>query len=291
VKTRIQKLLASAGVASRRAIEQLVAEGRVAVNGQVRTDLPILVDPSEDRIEVDGELVRFPGQKDEPRVYLLMNKPRGVYCTNVAQGEQKRLIDLLPPKFPYRVFPVGRLDAESRGLILLTNDGELTQRLTHPRYGVAKTYHAAVDGVLDPKALQTLRKGVWLADPGKGGFKTGPSRIHVLRKTRERTLLEITLHEGRNRQIRRMLAAIGHKVRDLTRVRMGPLTIEGVPPGAFRQLSTKEVRKLRELAFRTPDQPVRPELDPASGPAKSAREAPKSPFKGRPTRSGRGGPR
>src|SRR6478735_7939626 len=178
MKERIQKVLANAGVSSRRAIEEMVRQGRVSVNGKVMTELPILVDPQKDKIEVDGEGVRLKGKHAAERVYVLMNNPRGVYSTNVAQGAQTRAIDLLPPAFGPRVYPVGRLDAESKGLLLLTNDGELTNQLTHPRYGVSKTYRAVVDGHISPEELVRLEKGIWLADPNSGkGFKTGRSRI------------------------------------------------------------------------------------------------------------------
>jgi 23S rRNA pseudouridine2605 synthase len=248
LKQRIQKLLANAGVASRRNIEEMVRQRRVAINGRIVSDLPILVDPAEDRIEVDGQPVTLSGDREGPRIYILLNKPKRVYSTNVAQGEQRRAIDLLPPSLPGRVYPVGRLDADSKGLLLLTNDGELTHRLTHPRYGVAKTYRAVVDGAVDSRAIQSLSKGIWLTRPrGHGGSKTGPSRIKIIHRSRTGTILEITIREGRNRQIRRMLADSGHKVRDLTRVRMGPLTLQGLSPGEFRRLTSKEVRQLRTL--------------------------------------------
>jgi len=157
-----------------------------------------------------------------------MNKPRGVYSTNVAQGAQTRAIDLLPPDFAARVYPVGRLDAESKGLLLLTNDGDLTNRLTHPRYGVPKTYRAVIDGFVDPRTVQELEKGVWMADKSGQGFKTGRSQIKIAKRSRDRSTLEITVREGRNRQVRRMLANLGHKVRDLTRIKMGPLTLKGL---------------------------------------------------------------
>jgi len=251
VKDRIQKVLANAGVASRRNVEEMVQQGRVAVNGRVMSQLPILVDPSKDKITVDDEPVRLREATREPHVYVLMNKPKGVYSTNVAQGEQRRAIDLLPPKFP-RVYPVGRLDAESKGLLLLTNDGDLTNRLTHPRYGVAKTYRAVVDGYVHGDTLDQLKRGIWLADPKSGqGFKTGRSSIRIDKRTRTRTILEITIREGRNRQVRRMLAKIGHKVRELTRIRMGPLTLHGLDPGQFRLLNRREVRQLQELPHET----------------------------------------
>lgn len=142
MKERIQKVLANAGVASRRNVEEMVLEGRVSVNGKVVTQLPVLVNPERDEVSVDGDVVRLGSPQIEKRFYIIMNKPKGVYSTNVAQGEQKRAIDLLPPDLPARVYPVGRLDADSKGLLLLTNDGELTNKLTHPRYGIPKTYRA-----------------------------------------------------------------------------------------------------------------------------------------------------
>jgi 23S rRNA pseudouridine2605 synthase len=254
MRERIQKILANAGVASRRAVEEMILQGRVAVNGKVRSELPILIDPTKDKVTVDDEPVKLAGKGAEPRVYLLMNKPSGVYSTNVAQGEQTRAIDLLPPEFAHRVYPVGRLDAESRGLLLLTNDGELTNQLTHPRYGVAKTYKATVDGYVSPGVVEELQKGVWLADPKTGqGFRTGRSRIKVIKRMRDKSVLEITIREGRNRQVRRMLAKLGHKVRDLTRVRMGPLTLHGLEPGDVRTLSPREVKELKALANDRPE--------------------------------------
>jgi 23S rRNA pseudouridine2605 synthase len=249
VKERIQKVLANAGVASRRNIEEMILQGRIAVNGRVMTKLPILIDPAKDKVSVDDEPIKLHGKGAEKRVYLLMNKPSGVYSTNVAQGEQTRAIDLLPPDLAQRVYPVGRLDAESRGLLLLTNDGELTNQLTHPRYGVSKTYKAVVDGFISPKVVQELMEGVWLADPRSGkGFKTGRSRIKIVKRMRDKSILEITIREGRNRQVRRMLAKAGHKVRDLTRVQMGPLTLHGLGPGDVRSLTPREVKALKALA-------------------------------------------
>lgn len=251
MKERIQKVLANAGVASRRNVEEMIRQGRVAVNGKVLTDLPILVDPEKDRVKVDDEPVRLGGKGGTagPRMYLLMNKPKGVYSTNVAQGAQTRAIDLLPPDLPGRVYPVGRLDADSKGLLLMTNDGELTNKLTHPRYGVSKTYRATVDGYVNAEALQELEKGVWLADLKTGkGFKTGRSRIRIVHRDRVSTVMEITIKEGRNRQVRRMLARLDHKVRELMRVKMGPLTLDGLAPGQFRPLTAREVRELRQWA-------------------------------------------
>ena len=265
MKERIQKVLANAGVASRRNIEEMVLQGRVTVNEHVVDALPVLIDPEKDRVTVDGERIRL-GRKGGkggggtaagesgigPRLYLLLNKPKGVYSTNVAQGEQVRAIDLLPPDLPGRVYPVGQLDADSRGLLLLTNDGELTNQLTHPRYGVPKTYRAVVDGDVRQQTIDELEKGVWLADPKGGtGFRSGRSHINVVRRGRDKSVLEITIREGRSPQVRRTLAKLGHKVRDLMRVRMGPLTLHGLAVGHVRPLTPREVRELRQLPKRS----------------------------------------
>ncbi len=251
MKERIQKSLANAGVASRRSCEQLVLEGRVAVNGRILAELPVLIDPERDQVEVDGETVRLAQRRSARRVYLLLNKPKGVYSTNVAQGVQTRAVDLLPRGLPERVYPVGRLDAESKGLLLLTNDGELTHRLTHPKFGVPRTYRAIVDGEVRPGALSQLEKGVWLADAHGGkGKKTGRSQVRVVKRGDDQSVLEITMREGVNPQVRRMLAKLGHKVRDLTRIRLGPLTLEGLAAGKIRPLTPREVSELKRLAQR-----------------------------------------
>lgn len=244
MKERIQKVLAAHGVDSRRKVEEMVLAGRIRVNDEVVRQLPALVDPAKDQIEVDGEPIRLKSEKAEEKVYVLLNKPKGIYCTNVAQGVQKRAIDCLPPDFPHRVYPVGRLDADSRGLLLLTNDGDLTNRLTHPRYGISKTYLAEVEGYVKQETVDQLNKGVWLADRQGGGSRTLPSHVKIVNRGRDASTLEIQLREGRNRQVRRMLASLDHKVRKLTRVRMGKLTLQGVGPGHWRFLTPIEVREL-----------------------------------------------
>jgi 23S rRNA pseudouridine2605 synthase len=269
MKERIQKVLAAAGVASRRSIEEMVQQGRVAVNGKVVTQLPIMIDPATDRVTIDDEPIKLPHSTREQRLYFMLNKPKGVYSTNAAQGEQRLAIDLLPQNLPGRLYPVGRLDADSKGLLLLTNDGELTNLLTHPRYGVPKTYVAAVDGYVTPEAIERMRQGIWLADPHSGrGFKARMSGIRVLERTKRRSLLEITLTQGYNRQVRRMLAAVGHKVRELTRVKFGPLTLKGLPLGAYRQLTPREIEQLRAA-------PQKP--DPSAKPPRKGRTAKKKP--------------
>ena len=248
MKERIQKILANAGVDSRRNVEEMVRQGRISVNGKTVWELPVLVNPEIDKIEVDGQLLRLKAPTAQRRHYFILNKPKGVYSTNVAQGAQVRAIDLLPRSFRARLYPVGRLDAESKGLLLLTNDGELTNRLTHPKYGVPKTYRAVVDGFLQPRTLEQLEKGMWLADKQGRGFKTGRSQIRIAHRMPQKTVLEITVREGSNVQVRRMLAKLGHKVRELTRTKMGPLSLQGLAPGQFRPLSEKEIRLLRKFA-------------------------------------------
>ncbi|GAF69664.1 unnamed protein product [marine sediment metagenome] len=234
---RLQKVLAAAGVGSRRACEELILEGRVRVNRKRVDQLPVLVDPSTDDIRVDGRRIHA-----ERKVYYLLNKPKGVLCTQRDPAGRTRATDLLTG-VRERVYPVGRLDAGSQGLVLLTNDGELAAALTHPRYGVPKTYRARIRGKLPPDGLKKLRQGIWLSEG-----RTQPARVTVAYGSRSHTILEITLREGRNRQVRRMLVKLGHPVRDLTRVRMGRLSLRGLGTGRFRALQPTEVKQLQALA-------------------------------------------
>ncbi len=238
---RIQKVLAQAGVASRRAAEEMVLEGRVEVNGQVVTDLPIFVTPGEDEIRVDGRRLGR-SAKGARKVYYLLNKPRGVVCTQSDPEGRPRAVDLVP-SMGKRVYCVGRLDMDSTGLILLTNDGELTNKLTHPRYGVVKTYIVRVDGKVTGTEIDELRKGMYI-----DGKKTGPIEASISRRSHQSTWLEIKLREGRNREIRRVLAKVGHKVRRLKRTAIGPITARGLKAGHFRQLREEEVRRLHRRA-------------------------------------------
>ena len=229
---RLQKVLARAGLASRRVCEDLIAEGRVTVNGEV-ADLGRRVDARTDVIEVDGALVpTAPGL-----VHYLLNKPAGVVTTAADTHGRPTVVDLVPSE--PRVFPVGRLDADTEGLLLLTNDGELTHRLTHPSFGVEKEYVASVTGDPSPAALRRLREGVALEDG-----VTAPARVARL----SAGVVRITIHEGRNRQVRRMCEAVGHPVTRLVRTRIGPLADRRLKPGEWRALSGDEVRALAGAA-------------------------------------------
>ena len=229
---RLQKVLARAGIGSRRACEELIDAGRVRVNGDVAT-LGRRVDPEHDRVTVDGITVSVrPGL-----VYYLLNKPAKVVTTARDPEGRPTVIDLVPVE--PRVFPVGRLDWETEGLLLLTNDGDLAHGLTHPSRGVPKTYLAEVAGVPGRAALRRLREGVDLEDG-----RTAPARVRVAQATPTGAAVEIEIHEGRNRQVRRMCEAVGHPVRRLVRTRFGPLRDHKLAPGQWRSLSPAEIRSL-----------------------------------------------
>ena len=243
---RIQKVLAAAGVASRRDCEAMVEEGRVRVNGVTLDGLPAWVDPANDRIEVDGRPLR----PQEQHVYIMLFKPKGIVCTNEDPEGRRRAIDIVDHPLKARIFPVGRLDMDSSGLLLLTNDGELANRLTHPRFEVHKTYEVTVSGRLDDAAVRRLSEGVFLPEKDDVGARTGRSRLKLLGRDSTKTTLLMELREGRNRQIRRMMLRAGHPVRRLRRVAMGPLRLKGLGVGAWRELTASELRELREAAFR-----------------------------------------
>jgi 23S rRNA pseudouridine2605 synthase len=231
---RLQKILAAAGLGSRRKCEELILAGRVEVDRRVVYELGAKADRREQEIRVDG--VPLP----RPRlVYFMINKPTGILSTNSDPSGRPRVIDLVD--YPGRLFTVGRLDMSSEGLILATNDGELANRLTHPRYGVEKTYQVEVAGMVDRKELAKLREGVHLAE----GFAKVAS-AKVIRRYQHSSLLEIVLKEGRNREIRRVLARVGHKVERLRRIAIGPLRLADLPSGQVRELDRNEIRELRQ---------------------------------------------
>jgi 23S rRNA pseudouridine2605 synthase len=240
VNERLQKVLARAGIGSRRACDELIADGRVTVNGDVAT-LGTRVDPSLDEIEVDGSLVPVA----EGLVHYLLNKPAGVVTTASDPEGRPTVVGLVPPD--PRVFPVGRLDVATEGLLILTNDGPLAHRLTHPSFGIEKEYVAVVARDPRPADLRTLRRGVELDDG-----PTAPARVRVVGPS----TLRITIHEGRNRQVRRMCDAVGLPVRRLVRTRIGPVSDRRLRPGAWRPLAPTEVLALATAAGPAPQNPA-----------------------------------
>lgn len=240
---RLQKILAAAGVASRRAAEGLIRDGRVTVNGRVVTALGSRADPWSDDIRIDGRRVPPPARLR----YFLLNKPAGYVTTRRDPQGRPTVLDLFRD-VPGYLYPVGRLDLESEGLLIVTNDGDLAARLTHPRYGLVKTYHVIVKGRPSQAALDRLRRGVVI-----DGRRTAPARVHIGRtfargRGRERTELVIAIHEGRHRQVRRMCAAVGHPVERLTRTAIGPLRDARLRPGMWRELTPQEVARLKAAA-------------------------------------------
>jgi 23S rRNA pseudouridine2605 synthase len=232
---RLQKVLAAVGVASRRKCEELILEGAVQVNGRVVDKLPVFVEPEKDVITVNGKKIR-PVRK----VYYLLNKPKGVICTSSDPQGRKKAIDLVGGR--ERIFCVGRLDADTTGLIILSNDNELANRLTHPRYALSKTYVAAVKGDIQGEQIEKLKKGVWLAEG-----KTAKAAVKILKRSHKESLIEITIRQGLNRQVRRMLARVGLAVKSLKRTRIGKITGRGLGIGKFRPLTKAEVAYLRKI--------------------------------------------
>ena len=231
---RLQRLLASAGFGSRRQCEELITEGRVVVDGQIVDRLGTSVDPATAKVYVDGGSIR-----KQKLVYYAVNKPVGVVTTNSDPRGRPRVIDLVPPT--ERVFAVGRLDMTSEGLILLTNDGELAQQLAHPKYQVRKVYRVTVAGKVDPETMRLMRKGMYISE---GFVRVEGARM--LKARSKSTELEISLREGKNREIRRILARLGHKVQKLRRIAIGPLRLGDTPSGAYRLVTRDEIRRLRE---------------------------------------------
>lgn len=235
-KMRLQKFLAHAGVASRRAAEDLIVRGKVRVNGKIVRELGTSVSET-DRVDVSGTPVNL---ETEP-TYLVLHKPANVMTTMRDPEGRRTVADLIPKGMP-RVVPVGRLDYDTSGVLLLTNDGELANVLTHPRFGVEKTYRAVVKGRLLPEEIRRLQSGVWLEE-----FKAAGAAIRVVATRRDTSVLDITIHEGKNRQVRRMFDAVGHPVVALARLRFGPLRLGDLPPGQTRPLTTRELTQLRNL--------------------------------------------
>jgi pseudouridine synthase len=275
---RLQKILAHAGVASRRVSEEIIADRRVTIDGKVVTEPGTKADPAVQDVRLDGRRIR-----PERPEYWLLNKPKGVVCTNLDPAGRPRPIDLMAPYTRARLFPVGRLDVDSKGLLIMTNDGEFANLLAHPRYEVPKTYVATVAGRVSGEEIRRLAGGIRLAEG-----RTRPARVEALKRGHTRSLLEITIREGRNRQIRRILARLRHPVRELIRTRIGRITLRGVGPGRARPLAPDEVEYLKRLAAEP--RPARPAA-PAAGPGKPAAAAIAVPGRGAAPRDRGRGPR
>lgn len=241
MEERLQKFLSQAGVSSRRQAERLMLEGRIKVNGQVVTQLGTKVDPERDNVKVDGKLIH-----GENHVYLLLNKPKGTLCTLDDPARRPLVTDLIQG-VKARVYPVGRLDYDTTGVLLLTNDGELTNLLTHPKHHVPRVYVAKVKGVPTEAQIEKLKKGVYVE-----GRRTSPASAKILSVKEKNCLLQLTLQEGRNRQVKHMCMAIGHPCQKLTRTEFGFLTSEGLVPGQWRHLTPGEVKRLQALARKEP---------------------------------------
>jgi 23S rRNA pseudouridine2605 synthase len=235
---RLQKIIAAAGVASRRKAEELITSGRVQVNGQMVTELGTKADPDQDHIRVDGKLLHGP----ERYSYIVLNKPKG-YVTTVSDPEGRPTVMDLVQKVKGRVYPVGRLDWASEGLLVLTNDGELANGLMKAASHVPKTYVVKVAGQPEETKLEKLRRGVSIVEKGGRRVRTAPAKIKLIREG-DNPWLEVTIEEGRNRQIRKMFEEVGHHVEKIRRVKYGPLALD-VPPGEFRSLTLQEVAQLK----------------------------------------------
>ena len=261
--------MADAGLGARRDCEDMITAGRVHVNGRLVESLPCFVDPAKDVVTLDGEVIELPlsdeaaaaSTASEPAkarslVYVLINKPKGVITTTNDPEGRRNVLELVPHSLSRgeRLFPVGRLDGDSTGLLLITNDGDLAFQLTHPKFGVAKEYRVLTAGLATDEQLQKLRSGMYLVNPAADGTKTSKRasmesvriiKRFVDRARGDRTILSVTLREGQNREIRRMLARVGLKVRELERVAIGPLRAADLKPGQAKLLGKKDVEKLR----------------------------------------------
>lgn len=288
MEIRLQKVIAASGLASRRKAEEWIAQGRVMINGKIVRELGTRIDPERDHVKVDGKHIKG----IEPYAYLLLNKPKGVVST-LNDPEGRPTIEHLLHGVTLRLFPVGRLDFDTEGLLLLTNHGELAQALLHPRYHVAKVYLAKVKGVLNDEEISRLARGVALEDG-----MTAPALVKKVRKAEENSWLEVTIYEGRKHQIKRMLDVVGHPVLKLKRIKFGPLALGDLLPGEFRYLTDREANTLRAIfkykqerqaaGIPPPSMPLaEPQRHAASHPARRAAHSggPPKGSVGRPARS------
>ena len=235
-EVRLQKFMAHAGVASRRKSEDIISAGRVKVNGETVTEMGFKIDPTEDYVEVDGEEI-----EREKKRYFKLNKPVGVISTASDPKGRKTVVEFVDD-IKQRLYPVGRLDYNSSGLLLLTNDGKLTHILTHPSFEIEKTYRVIADGRIDKSDIARLEAGVELEDG-----MTAPAKVEEMSYQGARTRFLIKIHEGRNRQVRRMCQAIGHEVTDLMRLKFGPIGLDNLQPGERKELSSEEIARLKDL--------------------------------------------
>ena len=233
-KQRLQKILAAAGIDSRRKCEELILDGSVRVNKIVVDTLPAFADAEIDLITVNGRKIRL-----ENKVYFLLHKPKGVICTNSDPLGRTKAIDII--NIPQRIFCVGRLDVDSAGAIILTNDSELTNKLTHPRYELAKTYEVKIKGLIEAKSVEKLKKGIWLSDG-----KTQRSSVKILKRGAKESIIELKIRQGMNRQVRRMLAKIYLPVKSLKRIAIGKINLKGIGPGNYRKLKPNEIEYLKK---------------------------------------------
>jgi len=277
---RLQKIIAAAGIASRRKSEELISSGRVLVNGQVVTELGTKADPEHDHIRVDGKLLQGP----ERFTYVVLNKPKG-YVTTVSDEKKRPTVMDLVQKVKGRVYPVGRLDWASEGLLLMTNDGALANALMKAASNVAKTYVVKVAGQPDEAKLDKLRRGVSIAEKGGRRVRTAPAKIRLIREG-DNPWLEVTIIEGRNRQVRKMFEEVGHHVEKIRRVQYGPLALD-VPPGDWRNLTLLEVAKLKAAASGTKvASPPSPHI-PLRAPKATGIRPPRIPRSAKPLKSSR----
>ena len=239
MKQRIQKVLADAGVAGRRSVEEMIFAGRISVNGEVVMSVPCFVDTRSDKITIDGEPVRI---KAPPRVYFLLNKPKNV--ASIRRQDIKTVYDLIP-RVVGLVHCVGPLNSSDSGLIIMTTDGELAQLLTHPSYGIEKTYRIEVEGKVQGPAIEKLQRGTYM-----GRYRTEGAHVRIVRRNPQRSVIKVTLAEGKNREIRRVLKRVGLNILSLKRIAFGPVDDSNLKTGQFRKLSSQEVTKLRAAVRR-----------------------------------------
>lgn len=234
MECRLQKYLAECGVASRRKAEELILAGKIKVNGEVVNELGTKINPARDKVTYNNEVVKM----EKSKVYILLNKPAGYISSAKDQFDNPSVLHLVKD-IKVRLYPVGRLDKDTTGAIILTNDGDFSYKLTHPKHEISKTYIAEVQGVPTTEEMRTFSKGVYI-----DGKKTYPARIRIMKETKKNSIVEIIIHEGRNRQVKKMCEAIGHKVITLHRQAIGRINIDGVKEGRYRNLTAKEIEEL-----------------------------------------------